>query len=117
MYVIMKEPPLVVLRRQEALPIDIPPIPRRSERRPAAIPISFALEAENFKADNSAITTDISTDGTFVRTSLGLVPGEWVGFVKKGTIPSCLPSRVVWVWEDEDSSWMFARLEFLKARI
>ena len=43
--------------------INIPPIPRRSERRPATIPISLVLDAEKFKADNSAITTDISTDG------------------------------------------------------
>ena len=97
--------------------INIPPIPRRSERRPATIPISLVLEAEKFKADNSAISTDISTDGVGVRTTLGLVPGEKVGFVKKGQFPHAIPSRVVWVREDEYSGWMFAGLEFLPARI
>jgi hypothetical protein len=96
---------------------NIPSIPRRSERRPATIPISLVLEAEKFKADNSAITTDISTDGVGVRTTLGLVPGEWVGFVKKGEFPHAIPSRVVWAREDEYSGWMFAGLEFLPARI
>jgi hypothetical protein len=99
------------------MPTNITPVPRRSERRPATIPIRLVLEPEKFKADNSAITTDISTDGVGVRTTLGLVPGEWVGYIAKGKFPHAIPSRVVWAREDEYSHWMFAGLEFLPARI
>jgi hypothetical protein len=97
--------------------LNISPNPRRSDRRPAAIPVRLVLEAEKFKADNSAITTDISTDGVGVRTTLSLAPGEWVGFIKKGQFPHAVPSRVVWAREDTYSGWVFAGLEFLPARI
>ena len=81
------------------------------------IPIRLVLETENFKADNSAITTDISTDGVGVRTTLALVPGEWVGYIAKGKFPYAIPSRVVWAREDAYSHWTFAGLEFLPAPI
>ena len=90
-------------------------IPRRWERQPTTIPISLVLKADHFKADDSAITVDISLRGARVRTKLALVPGEWVGFVAKGEFPHAIPSRVVWVREDESSHWTFAGLEFLDA--
>lgn len=99
------------------MPTNIPSVPRRSERRPATILIRLVLEAENLKADNSAITTDISMDGVGVRTTLALVPGEWVGYTAEGKFPHAIPSRVVWAREDEYSHWIFAGLEFLPARI
>jgi hypothetical protein len=99
------------------MPTNYPSVPRRSERRPAAIPIRLVLEAENFKADNSAVTTDISTDGVGVRTTLTLVPGEWVGYVAKGKFPHAIPTRVVWAREDGYSHWIYAGLEFLPTNI
>jgi hypothetical protein len=87
--------------------------PRRWERQPATIPISLVLKADHFKADNSAITVDISLHGAEVRTNLALVPGEWVGVVPKGEFPHAIPTHVVWVREDEASRWTFAGLEFL----
>jgi hypothetical protein len=71
------------------------------------------LKADHFKADNSAITVDISLHGAEVRTNLALVPGEWVGVVPKGEFPHAIPTHVVWVREDEASRWTFAGLEFL----
>jgi hypothetical protein len=99
------------------MPPNMPTVPRRSERRPAIIPIRLVLEAENLDADNSAIAIDISTDGVGVRTKLTLVPGEWVGYIDKSDFPHAIPSRVVWAREDQDSHWTFAGLEFLPARI
>jgi len=99
------------------MPPNVPSIARRSARRLETIPIRLILEAGNFKADDSAITTDISTDGVGVRTTLALVPGEWVGYIAKGKFPYAVPSRVVWAREDEYSRWIFAGLEFLPARI
>jgi hypothetical protein len=87
--------------------------PRRWERQPASIPISLVLKADHFKADNSAITVDISLHGAEVRTNLTLAPGEWVGVVPKGEFPHAIPTHVVWVREDEASRWTFAGLEFL----
>jgi hypothetical protein len=99
------------------MPPNTPSVARRAERRQETVPIRLILEAENFKADNSAITTDISTDGVGVRTTLTLVLGEWVGYIVKGKFPYAVPSRVVWAREDEYSHWIFAGLEFLPARI
>jgi len=86
--------------------------PRRGERQPATVPISLVLEADPFKADDSAITVDISVRGASVRTNLALVPGERVEVVPKGEFPHAIPSHVVWVREDEASHWTFAGLEF-----
>jgi len=90
-------------------------IPRRWERRPATIPISLVLKADQFKADDSAITVDISLRGANVRTKLALVPGEWVGFIPSWEFPHAIPTRVVWVREDEYSHWTLAGVEFLDA--
>jgi len=90
----------------------IPSPPRRSERRLAAIPIKLVLEVENFKADDSAITTDISTYGVGVRTTLPLFPGEWVGYIVKGKFPYAIPTRVAWAKRDHYNGWIYAGLEF-----
>jgi hypothetical protein len=89
--------------------------PRRWEREPAKIPIRLVLKADHFKADDSAITVDISLRGASVQTKLALVPGEWVGVVPSGEFPHAIPTRVVWVREDEYSHWTLAGLEFLDA--
>ena len=86
---------------------------RRWERQPATIPVGLVLKPEEFKADKSATALDISLRGMGVRTGLALVPGEWVGVVATGEFPHAIPSRVVWVREDETSKWTFAGLEFL----
>ncbi|MGD0220773.1 MAG: PilZ domain-containing protein [Terriglobia bacterium] len=86
--------------------------PRRSERRPATIPIRLVLAPKKFKEDNSAITTDISADGVGVRTTLSLVSGEWVGYIDKRKFPYAIPTRVVWARQDEHSHWIFAGLKF-----
>jgi hypothetical protein len=92
-------------------------IPRRSERQPASFPIRLVLETKNFEADDLAIATDISTDGVGIRTTLELVPGEWVGYIAERKFPRAIPSRIVWVRKDEDSRSVLAGLEFLPARI
>jgi hypothetical protein len=89
--------------------------PRRWERETASIPVKLVLKAERFKADNSAVTIDVSLRGMKVRTNLTLIPGEWVGVVPKGEFPHAMPARVVWAREDEFSHWIFAGLEFMQA--
>jgi hypothetical protein len=71
------------------------------------------LKPENFKADDSATTVDVSLRGAKVETSLALVPGEWVGVIPKGEFPHAIPARVVWVREDESSHFTVAGLEFI----
>jgi hypothetical protein len=88
--------------------------PRRWEREPAHIPIKLVLKAEKFKADNSAVTVDVSLRGMKVQTNLALIPGEWVGIVPKGGFPQAIPARVVWAREDEVSHWVVAGIEFLQ---
>ena len=97
--------------------MDISHMPRKSERRPASFPVRLVLEAHDFEADDLAIATDISTDGVGVRTTLELIPGEWVGYIAERKFPRAIPSRVVWVRKDEDSRSVLAGLEFLPARI
>jgi hypothetical protein len=97
------------------MPPDNPAKQRRWEREPAAIPISLVLEADHFKRDDSATAVDISLRGVGVRTSLALVPGEWVGVVVKEGFPHAIPTRVVWVREEAPAAWTFAGLEFLVA--
>jgi hypothetical protein len=62
---------------------NIPVSPRRWERALATIPIRLVLKPENFKADDSATTVDVSLRGAKVETSLALVPGEWVGVIPR----------------------------------
>ncbi len=85
---------------------------RRSERRPATIQIRLVLDPKNFKADNSAITTDISAHGVGVRTTLSLASGQWVGYIDKRKFPYAIPTHVVWAREDKYSHWIFAGLKF-----
>jgi len=92
---------------------NIPVSPRRWERALATIPIRLVLKPENFKADDSATTVDVSLRGAKVETSLALVPGEWVGVIPKGEFPHAIPARVVWVREDESSHFTVAGLEFI----
>ena len=87
--------------------------PRGWERQPATIPISLVLKADHFKADNSAITIDISLHGAKVRTKLLLVSGERVGVVLNEEFSDAIPSRVSWLREFESSHWTLAGLEFL----
>jgi hypothetical protein len=88
-------------------------IPRRWERQEAETPIRLVLDPAHFKADNSAITLDISLCGARVRTNLTLVPGDWVGVIPKEGFPHAIPARVVWAREDDYSHWTFAGLEFI----
>ena len=86
--------------------------PRRWERQPAAVPISLVMEADPSKADDSAVTVDISVRGASVRTNLTLVRGEWVKVVGKGQYPRPIPALVAWVREDESSHLTLAGLDF-----
>ena len=99
------------------MPGNVQPDSRRSERRPATIQIRLVLEAHHFKEDNSAIAIDISNEGVGVRTTLELVPGQWVGYVIKGKFPHAIPSRVIWSREDQYSHWTYAGIEFLPTTI
>jgi hypothetical protein len=94
------------------MPQDTSHTPRRWERQPSKIPISIVLKADPFKADDSAITVDVSLRGVGVRTKLMLVPGEWVGVVAKGKNPRSIPGLVVWVRKDESSQLTLAGLQF-----
>jgi hypothetical protein len=85
--------------------------PRRWQRQPSKIPIRLALEADDLKADDSAITVDISRRGASVQTKLALVPGEWVEVVAKVKISRAVAAHVVWVREDESNHLTFAGLE------
>jgi len=86
---------------------------RRWERRPVTIPISLTLKLHNSKADDSAMTVDISQHGAKVRTKHTLVAGERVRVGLNGEFPGGIPARVVWVREYESSQWTLAGLEFL----
>ena len=86
--------------------------PRRWERQPAAVPISLVMEADPSKADDSAVTVDISVRGASVRTNLALVRGEWVKVVGKGQYPRPIPALVAWVRKDESSHLTLAGLDF-----
>ena len=86
---------------------------RRWEREPSDIPIKLVLKAERFREDDSARSIDTSLQGMRVRTSLTLIPGEWVGIVPKGEFPHAIPARVVWAREDERTRWTVAGLEFV----
>jgi hypothetical protein len=86
--------------------------PRRWERQPATVPISLVMEADPSKADDSAITVDISVRGASVRTHLTLVRGEWVKVVGKGQYPRPIPALVAWVRKDETSQSTLAGLDF-----
>ena len=84
---------------------------RRWERQPSKIPISLALEDDHLKADDSAITVDISPRGASVLTKLALVQGEWVKVVSKGEFTQAIAALVVWVRKDESSHSTSAGLE------
>jgi c-di-GMP-binding flagellar brake protein YcgR len=71
------------------------------------------LKAENLKVDNSATILDFSLRGMGVLTTLALFPGERVRIVAKGEFPDDIPTRVVWVREDESNHLSVAGLEFL----
>ena len=86
---------------------------RRWERQPATIPIKLVLKAENLKVDNSATILDFSLRGMGVLTTLALFPGERVRIVAKGEFPDDIPTRVIWVREDESNHLSVAGLEFL----
>ena len=84
--------------------------PRRWQRQPSN---SLVLEADRSKADDSAITVDISPHGASVQTNLGLVLGEWLKVARNREFTHDFAAHVVWVREDEASHSTFAGLEFL----
>jgi hypothetical protein len=86
---------------------------RRCEREQATISVSLVLKSEKSRTDPSATTIDISTSGVGVRTTLALVPGEWVGIVPKGQFPQAIAARVAWAREDASDFWTIAGLTFL----
>jgi hypothetical protein len=103
----------VLLEKEEGRPMqeNTCHTPRRWQRQPSNIPISLVLEADPFKADDSAITVEISPRGASVRTKLALVRGEWVKVVANGEISHAVAAHVVWVREDESGHSTLAGLE------
>lgn len=87
---------------------------RRFEREAADVPVSLVLAPEKFQTDDHASAIDVSLTGMGVRTSLELMPGDWVGIVPKGEFPHAIPTKVVWVREEESSRWKIAGLNFLQ---
>lgn len=90
---------------------------RRWERQPATISISLAKDPENLAVDNSATIIDFSLRGVGVVTTLALVPGDYVDIFSKGGIPDSIPTRVVWVREDQPSPSIIAGLAFLGTEV
>jgi hypothetical protein len=84
---------------------------RRWQRQPSNIPISLALEDDLLKADDSAITVDISPRGPRVRTKLKLVLGDWVKVSAKGEFTYAITALVVWVRMGESDHSTVAGLE------
>jgi len=64
---------------------------RRWMRRPATLPRSLVLKAENFIEDHAAIIIDFSLGGVGVLTSRALVPGERVKNRRQRGIPGGHP--------------------------
>ena len=95
------------------MPTNTSDTPRRWKRQPAKTPIRLVLNARDLKRDSAATIVDVSLGGMRVQTSLALVPGDWVGVIVKWEYPHAIPTRAVWVREDEYSHWTFAGLEFL----
>lgn len=95
------------------MPTNVSDNVRRCERKIATIPVKLVVKAEDHNADESALAVDISPRGARVRTKLKLGPGEWVGLVPKGGFAYAIPTRAIWVHEDEFSHWIFAGLEFV----
>jgi hypothetical protein len=87
---------------------------RRWDRDTVTMPVRLVLSPERFKSDNSATTVDVSLRGMKVKTSLDLIPGEWIGIVPKTGFPQAIPARVVWSHEDEATRWIYAGIEFLQ---
>jgi len=95
------------------MPTDNPANSRKWEREPATIQVELILKNDKFKVGHSATTLDVSLQGVGVRTTVALIPGEWVGVVPKGEFPQAIPARVVWSRDEEPSHWTLAGLEFL----
>jgi hypothetical protein len=74
------------------MPADIPDNLRLSQRESATIPISLVKRAESFRRDDAATTINISISGMGIRTSMALIPGEWVGVIAKGEFPHAIPA-------------------------
>jgi hypothetical protein len=85
--------------------------PRRWQRQASKIPIGLILGDVPLKADDSAITLDISPRGASVRTRQALVPGDWVKVVAREDDTQAIEALVVWVREDEPSHSTIAGLE------
>lgn len=89
---------------------------RRFERVPVKWSVRLVLSPEKFETDKAAVVSDVSQAGMGVRTTLMVAPGDWVGIVLGGDSPHAIPSRVVWVREEqheESTSWKAAGLNFL----
>jgi len=85
--------------------------PRRWQRQPSTIRISLAMERDLLKADDSAITVDISPRGASVQTKLKLVLGDWVKISAQGEFTHAITALVVWVRKGESDHSTVAGLE------
>jgi hypothetical protein len=85
--------------------------PRRWQRQTSKIPIRLIMEFDPLKADDSAITVDISPRGASIRTKLALALGDWVKIAAKGEFKQLVAALVVWVREDESDHSTVAGLE------
>ncbi len=99
------------------MPSYIPDNLRLSAREAATIPISLVKRAESFRRDDAATTTDVSMTGMGIKTSMALIPGEWVGVIAKGEFPHAIPAHVVWAREDEATHWTYAGIQFVSGTV
>ena len=89
------------------------PIPRRSERRSATIPVTLLVSTRGKKTAHDALTVDLSPRGARVRPTIVLTPGQTVEFVPKEGLPYSIPSRVIWVGTAQSGRVGQAGLDFL----
>jgi hypothetical protein len=75
----LKRRVMLVKEEGRPMPENTSYTPRRWQRQPSKIPISLVLETDPFKADDSAITVDISRRGASVLTNAGAVSRRVVG--------------------------------------
>jgi len=85
---------------------------RKWEREPTAIPVGLVHKADKHKPDTSSTTTDVSSTGMGIRTTLSLVPKQEVTIVIKGQFSRSIQARVIWVKEDKSSNSFIAGLKY-----
>ena len=92
-----------------------PPLPRRSHRIYAKLPIRLEVGSPDTKVAHEAFTVDLSPLGARVRANIPLSQGQTVKVFSNEGPKYVIPSRVVWVRMADRDRDGEAGLEFLQA--